>query len=94
MAKLDLYHYMDDLKNVNEKRVWKMLGEYLDSADVSNICTCSICLIDMAALTLNNIPASYQTEEHMTIAKEAVSDVEIFRQLKKAVELVSKRPHH
>lgn len=94
MASLDVYHYMDDLKNVNEKRVWAMLADYLDKNDAPSICCCPICLVDIAAITLNNIPAHYQTEENFAIAIEKVSDVEIYKQLKKAVDLVSARPHH
>ena len=94
MSALDVYHYMHDLKNINEKRVWAMLSEYLDKMDTGNMCLCGICLTDIAAITLNNIPAHYQTEENLVIAKERVTDVEIYKQLKKAVETVSETPHH
>ena len=94
MPTLNLYHYMDDLKNVNEKRAWSMLGEYLDSNDTSEMCTCSICLMDIAALTLNHIPAHYQSEENIEKARERTSDAEIYRQLKKAILMVTKTPHH
>lgn len=91
---MDIYHHMHDLKNINEKRVWEMLSLYLEEADTSGMCLCPICLTDIAAVTLNAIPAHYQTEPNLTRAKEKLSDVELFRQLKKAILLVSSRPHH
>lgn len=94
MATLNVFHYMGDLKNLNEKRVWAMLADFLDHNDTSRMCLCAICLVDIAAITLNNIPAHYQTEEHLAVAAERVPDAEIYKQLKKAVELVTKRPHH
>ena len=94
MPTLNVFHYMDDLKNANEKRVWNMISEYLDSNNVDDMCTCAICLMDIAALTLNHIPAQYQAEENLTRARERTSDAEIYRQLKKAIDVVSKVPHH
>jgi competence protein ComFB len=91
---LDIHHYIDDLKNTNEKRVWLMLSEFIEKNDDPDLCLCPICVIDMAAITLNNVPAHYQTEENISDAQARVSDEEIYTQLKKAVELVSKRPHH
>ncbi len=93
-TKLNVFHYMDDLKNINEKRVWNMLSEYLDNNDTGDMCTCGICLMDIAALTLNHIPAHYQSEENITRARERTADVEIYRQLKKAIDIVTKTPHH
>jgi competence protein ComFB len=91
---LDVYHYMSDLRNMNEKRVWSMLSEYIDNNDMSGVCLCPICIVDIAAITLNSIPAHYQTEENLSVAVEKVSDVEIYKQIKKAVAVVSRRPHH
>ncbi|MDR0453298.1 MAG: late competence development ComFB family protein [Deferribacteraceae bacterium] len=91
---LNLYHYINDLKNVNEKRVWSMLAEYVDDNNINDICTCSICLMDVAAITLNSIPAHYMCEENMVAAQEKISDTEIFEQLKKAMIVVEKTPHH
>jgi competence protein ComFB len=91
---LDIHHYIDDLKNTNEKRVWLMLSDFIENNDNPDLCLCPICVIDIAAITLNNIPPHYQTEENITDAQARVPDAEIYEQLKKAVYLVSKRPHH
>jgi competence protein ComFB len=85
---------MDDLKNVNEQRVWGMLGDYIEDNDTDGMCLCGICLTDTAAITLNSIPAHYQLEPHLAVAQEKVPDSEIYRQLKRALEMVAKRPHH
>ena len=94
MPSLNVFHYMGDLRNVNEKRVWNMLSEYIDSANEEEGCLCSICLADIAAITLNSIAPHYQLEENISVAKDKVSDAEIFRQMKKAIEKVRARPHH
>lgn len=91
---MNFHHYMDSLKNVNEKRVWDMIGEYTEDYDTSGICLCWICITDIAAITLNNIPPCYQTEENLDAAREKITDAEIFRQLKRAIKMVSERPHH
>jgi competence protein ComFB len=91
---LDIFHYMHDLKNINEKRVWSMLSDYIENSDTSDMCLCGICLTDIAAITLNSIPTHYQVEEHLTSAQEKVSDTEIFRQMKRAIAMVKVRPHH
>jgi competence protein ComFB len=86
---------MGDLLNMNERRAWDMLSEYIDNNDTSELCLCGICLTDMVAITLNNIPAHYQVERHDLIAaKNKVPDTEIYRQLKKAIVTVKERPHH
>ena len=94
MAKLNVFHYMSDLKNVNEQRVWDMLSDYIDNNETSSKCLCGLCLVDIAAITLNNIPSHYQMESQITAAQEKVSDAEIYRQLKKAIAMVKARPHH
>ena len=91
---LDLYHFMEDLRNVNEKRVWQMLSDYLENNDTEGMCLCGICLTDIAAITLNSIPPHYQTEEHLSVAQEKLPDIEIYRQLKRAIDMVMARPHH
>ena len=95
MPSLNVFHYMDDLRNVNEKRVWNILSEYIDSvSEEEGLCLCSICLTDIAAITLNSIAPHYQQEEHLSVARERLPDAEIFRQMKKAIEKVKNKPHH
>jgi competence protein ComFB len=79
---------------MNEKRVWSMLSEYIDNNDMTGVCLCPICIVDIAAITLNSIPPHYQTEENLMVAVEKVSDVEIYKQIKKAISIVALRPHH
>lgn len=91
---IDVFYYMEELKNVNEKRVWQLLSEYIEANSTEKFCLCGICLSDIVAITLNNIPSQYQKEEGLSASKEKVSDAEIYRQLKKAILTVSKHPHH
>lgn len=92
MSKINLYD-IERLKNVNEQRVWDLLAEYV-SQD-SNLCTCSICIMDIAAITLNNIPPHYQAfEDTVDEAVNKTSDDDIIEQIMIAVEKVKKFPHH
>lgn len=92
MSKINQYD-IDQLKNVNEKRVWELLADYLDRDE--SICCCSICILDIAAIVLNSIKPHYQTyEESIDEAKKKVSDELIIEKIKLAVQKVKKYPHH
>lgn len=92
MGKINQYD-IEQLKNVNEKRVWDILADYLDQDD--SVCKCSICILDIAAIVLNSIPPHYQTfEDSLEEAKKKVSDELILEKIKLAVERVKKYPHH
>ncbi|MEF3255581.1 MAG: late competence development ComFB family protein [Deferribacterales bacterium] len=92
MGKINQYD-IDQLKNVNEQRVWDLLAEYIEKDN--DLCTCSICILDIAAIVLNSIPPHYQTfEESLDKAKAKVSDELIIEKIKLAVEKVKRYPHH
>ncbi|MCA1928209.1 MAG: late competence development ComFB family protein, partial [Calditerrivibrio sp.] len=83
MSKINQYD-IDQLKNVNEKRVWDLLADYLDRDE--SVCSCSICVLDMAAIVLNSIQPHYQTyEESIDEAIKKVSDELIIEKIKLAV---------
>lgn len=92
MAKLNIFD-MDQLKNVNERRVWEILSDYLDNYP-DDICKCGVCVVDMAAIVLNHIKPCYQVDEKIETAVTLVPDSAIMQQIEKAVKLVSIRPHH
>jgi competence protein ComFB len=92
MSKINQYD-IEQLKNVNEQRVWDLLADYLKYDD--SVCTCSICLLDIAAIVLNSISPHYQTyEESLENAKKKVPDELIVEKIKQAIQKVRKYPHH
>lgn len=92
MSKINQYD-IDQLKNVNEKRVWDLLADYLDRDE--SVCSCSICVLDIAAIVLNSIQPHYQTyEESINEAIKKVSDELIIEKIRFAVQKVKKYPHH
>jgi competence protein ComFB len=87
------FYDIDKLRNVNEKRVWELLPDFLNANE--GICTCRDCIMDMVAITLNAIPPHYQANaEDLTEAIKKVSDDDILLQLSIAAERVKKHPHH
>lgn len=92
MTKINIYDY-DKIHNINEKRVWKILIQLIEKDD--SICTCRDCILDIVAITLNNIPPHYQIDDDdFSRAFEKVSNEKILSELLKAVEIVKKNPHH
>ncbi len=87
------FYDIDKLRNVNEKRVWDLLPDFLTANE--GICNCRDCVMDMVAITLNSIPPHYQANaEDLTVAKQKVSDDDILLQLSIAAEKVKRHPHH
>jgi competence protein ComFB len=93
MSKINFYE-IDNIRNINEKRVWKLLTDYLEIH--KKVCTCQDCVLDMAVITLNNIKPHYQvTNENIyNRIKEKVTDNEILNEIEKAVAIVREKPHH
>jgi competence protein ComFB len=93
MSKINFYE-IDNIRNINEKRVWDLLSQYLDSH--TDICDCRDCILDIAVIVLNNIKPHYQvTDENIKNRPyEKVSDKEIYIEIEKAVKIVNKTPHH
>lgn len=84
------------LQNYMENIVFLIMEELLRKKD---ICQCKRCKYDIAAIALNNLPTKYVvTTVGQTYAKTDLlqrqfrTDVTI--QLLRAIDLVSKTPHH
>lgn len=89
-SKLELHNYMED---VIFKYVDRVLSKY------NNVCKCTKCKLDIAALALNNLPPQYTVTKKgklFTKVKEMETqyEVDIVREITKAIEIVSKEPHH
>lgn len=92
MAKINIYDY-EKIHNINEKRVWNLLIKLVE--EDSTICTCRDCILDIVAITLNNIPPHYQiNEENYSEAYKKISEQEIYEQLQIAAKIVKTHPHH
>jgi len=64
-----------------------------------DICTCEKCKLDIVAITLNNLPPKYVVSEKGEVftkikEMEAQFDVDIIKELTRAIEMVSKNPRH
>lgn len=64
-----------------------------------NLCKCQRCKLDIAAIALNKLPASYVVtlEGEVLLRTGALKQqfkVDIIRDVTEAIEIVSKRPHH
>jgi competence protein ComFB len=92
MAKINIYDY-EKIHNINEKRVWNLLIKLVEEDDT--ICTCRDCILDIVAITLNNIPPHYQiNEENYSEAYKKITEQEIYEQLLIATRIVKTHPHH
>lgn len=86
-----------ELHNYMEGAVSKNIEQILNRYD--GVCKCTKCKLDIAALALNNLPPQYTVTEKgklFTKVKEmdAQYEVDIFREITKAIEVVSKQPRH
>ena len=86
-----------ELENYTLKWVWEALDEVLkDSPDV---CSCEQCRYDIACLAVNRLKPNYVVSKHGQIyAKIKMLSqqmpTDILTEVVKAVEQVSKNPHH
>ncbi|MDY6821832.1 MAG: late competence development ComFB family protein [Deferribacterota bacterium] len=93
MSKINFYD-LDNIRNVNENRVWRLLSGYID--EHNDVCSCRDCILDIACITLNNIKPHYQVTDEKIEKRsyEKVTDEEILEEINKAVKIVQKNPHH
>lgn len=85
------------LHNCMETAVINMTSHILKKQE--NICTCEKCKLDIVAIALNNLPPKYVVSEKGEVytkikEMEAQFDVDIIKELTKAIEIVSKNPRH
>lgn len=87
---MELHNYMEGavIKNIE-----RMLNRY------DGVCKCTKCKLDIVALALNNLPPQYTVTDKgklFTKIKEmdAQYEVDIFKEITKAIEVVSKHPRH
>lgn len=87
-----------ELRNLMEKLVWERLEEVLDTQN-TEFCACQQCRMDMAALSLNELPPRYVVTQRGEIFSKAdileiQRYVDVVAAVTKAVNLVKKKPRH
>lgn len=87
---------MAQVKNYMEEIVFNMMKEIL--ADI-NVCTCEKCMLDIAAIALNDLPTKYiVTEKGELYSKidflKQQFEVDVISAITKAAVLVKRRPRH
>lgn len=92
MALVD-FHDLDELKNKNEEKVWKALEKVLGEHE--EYCKCRDCVMDAAAIALNNLPAKYQVYSfHSNEEIEGSPNAVVEKAVLEALGHVTKKPHH
>ncbi len=87
------HHDLDELKNRNEEMVWKAIERYVNLHP--EICRCRDCILDAAALSLNNLPPRYQVYTfHSNAPDEKEPGPDVLAAVDEAFKQVTKRPHH
>lgn len=86
-----------DLRNLMESEVKNAVNKLLK--DNKDICNCDRCKLDIAAIALNNLKPRYVvTDEGGLYGKLDTMnyqfDVDLVKEVAKAIEIVSKNPHH
>ncbi|WP_427339181.1 late competence development ComFB family protein [Caloranaerobacter sp. DY30410] len=87
---MKLFNYMED---VVIKTIDLAIEKY------PQVCKCEKCKLDIAAIALNNLPSRYiVTKKGEVFAKvdgmQVQFDVDVLKEVTKAIEIVSKRPKH
>lgn len=87
---------MPHLKNYMEEFVFHQLKEVLDDI---NMCKCEKCMLDVAAIALNDLPPKYIVTEKGELyskidALKQQFDVDVIVAITRAAAVVKKRPRH
>lgn len=87
---------MQQLKNYMEEIVYSLIKEVLDDI---NVCTCEKCILDIAAIALNDLPSRYIVSEKGELYSKINSlkqqfEVDVISAITKAAVLVKRRPRH
>jgi competence protein ComFB len=84
------------IKNYMEEIVFNQLKEILDDI---NVCSCEKCILDIAAIALNDLPPKYIVTEKGELyskigALKQQFEVDVISAITKAAVLVKRRPRH
>ena len=87
---------MPQIKNYMEEIVFNQMQEVLNDI---NACTCEKCILDIAAIALNDLPPKYIVSEKGELyskisALKQQFEVDVIAAITKAAVLVKRRPRH
>ncbi len=87
---------MAQIKNYMEEIVFNQMKDVLDDI---NMCTCEKCILDIAAIALNDLPPKYIVTEKGELfskinALKQQFEVDVIAAITKAAVLVKRKPRH
>lgn len=87
---------MTQIKNYMEEIVFNQMKEVLQDI---NMCTCDKCIMDIAAIALNDLPPKYIVTEKGELyskinALKQQFEVDVIAAITKAAVLVKRKPRH
>lgn len=82
---IDKHYDLTFLVNDTERMVLEELGKRLDEEKGENICLCQDCVLDMAALALNNLKPRYHASLIGNFYAHAAEEGAYAEQVRKAV---------
>lgn len=92
----DHYQYNDfslePIRNRQESRVVAAMRDLLPPAD--DFCGCRLCVEDVYAIALNDLPAHYVQNGSLVFRRQPPSDEDIQRAVADALDKVRVRPNH
>ena len=92
----DLYSFedysMEHIRNRQEARVIAAMRDLLPDAD--DFCGCRLCVEDVYAIALNDLPAHYVQSGSLLIRRQPPTDEDIRRAVSDALDKVRVRPNH
>ncbi|HOV14591.1 MAG TPA: late competence development ComFB family protein [Spirochaetota bacterium] len=93
----EMYDF-DLLVNEAEKLIITEMEQQFENDTEGKICRCQDCILDMAALALNNIKPSYRSSFTGVVYAQQLHDgkymEEVKNAVKKAIDKVKKNPSH
>ena len=85
-------YFNDGLINVTMTQVKDCLNDFLSKQTIK--CDCSICLSDIAAIALQELPPLYVNNFLEQDKNKKVNDILVKKQVLKAIRKVQDNPHH
>jgi len=87
---------MAQIKNYMEEIVFNLMKEILEDI---NMCSCDKCILDIAAIALNDLPPKYIVTEKGELyskinALKQQFEVDVISAITKAAVIVKRRPKH
>ena len=97
MGLRDEYNF-EYLVNEAERLVIDQLEKQLAEESARNICKCQDCILDMAALALNNVKPYYRVSLIGTLYAHSLDEsdyaLEVAKAVRSAIKKISRNPSH